>query len=314
MNGRVYDYNLGRFMSVDPVIQSPTNSQSINPYPYIMNNPLSGTDPTGYESIDVSGIRPDCGGPLSCWDKPIEDQFRKQNQRSGNTSSSSNSSNGAQQQSSAQSSSVETADIGSPSTTAKGNNSTNVENSGFGGSTPSSKGEVKKDGDYTEASYKGKGYTLNYSIEGSDEFKAEVAGMFSALGELTTGKMMLRGIARTKGSLLITESIRVGIGDDIEGFDVFLSYSSKWPQFIGTTLGKQEIRANPGMVFAHELHHVWDRLSGGKAMNLGKPVEGLPARETYAVRFTNRIRKELKYGYQRNTYRRPGKTYEIPLR
>ena len=35
MNGRVYDYNLGRFMSVDPLIQSPTNSQSINPYSYI---------------------------------------------------------------------------------------------------------------------------------------------------------------------------------------------------------------------------------------------------------------------------------------
>jgi RHS repeat-associated protein len=53
MNGRVYDYSLGRFMSVDPVIQSPTNSQSINPYSYIMNNPLSGTDPTGYTSCDA---------------------------------------------------------------------------------------------------------------------------------------------------------------------------------------------------------------------------------------------------------------------
>ncbi len=48
MNGRAYDYNLGRFLSVDPVIQFPTNSQSLNPYSYIMNNPLSGTDPTGY--------------------------------------------------------------------------------------------------------------------------------------------------------------------------------------------------------------------------------------------------------------------------
>ncbi|MGI2184074.1 SpvB/TcaC N-terminal domain-containing protein [Shewanella oncorhynchi] len=48
MNGRVYDYNLGRFMSVDPLIQSPTSTQSINPYSYIMNNPLAGTDPTGY--------------------------------------------------------------------------------------------------------------------------------------------------------------------------------------------------------------------------------------------------------------------------
>lgn len=52
MNGRAYDYNLGRFLSVDPVIQSPTNSQSMNPYSYIMNNPLAGTDPTGYMAID----------------------------------------------------------------------------------------------------------------------------------------------------------------------------------------------------------------------------------------------------------------------
>lgn len=29
MNGRVYDYNLGRFLSIDPLIQSPGNSQSI---------------------------------------------------------------------------------------------------------------------------------------------------------------------------------------------------------------------------------------------------------------------------------------------
>lgn len=48
MNGRAYDYNLGRFLSVDPFIQEPGNSQSMNPYSYIMNNPLAGTDPTGY--------------------------------------------------------------------------------------------------------------------------------------------------------------------------------------------------------------------------------------------------------------------------
>jgi RHS repeat-associated protein len=48
MNGRVYDYRLGRFLSVDPIISNPANSQSINPYSYIGNNPLSGVDPTGY--------------------------------------------------------------------------------------------------------------------------------------------------------------------------------------------------------------------------------------------------------------------------
>jgi hypothetical protein len=52
----VYDYNLGRFLSVDPFIQFPENSQSVNAYSYILNNPLSGTDPTGYttEAPDAS--------------------------------------------------------------------------------------------------------------------------------------------------------------------------------------------------------------------------------------------------------------------
>jgi RHS repeat-associated protein len=50
MNGRVYDYALGRFLGVDPFIQFPSNSQSLNPYSYILNNPLAGTDPTGYEA------------------------------------------------------------------------------------------------------------------------------------------------------------------------------------------------------------------------------------------------------------------------
>ncbi|PKM14196.1 MAG: hypothetical protein CVV12_15250, partial [Gammaproteobacteria bacterium HGW-Gammaproteobacteria-2] len=52
MNGRVYDYALGRFLGVDPFIQFPGNSQSLNPYSYILNNPLAGTDPTGYQIAD----------------------------------------------------------------------------------------------------------------------------------------------------------------------------------------------------------------------------------------------------------------------
>jgi RHS repeat-associated protein len=48
MNGRVYDYQLGRFLSPDPLIQFPANSQSLNPYSYILNNPLAGRDPSGY--------------------------------------------------------------------------------------------------------------------------------------------------------------------------------------------------------------------------------------------------------------------------
>lgn len=60
MNGRAFDYNLGRFLSVDPLIQSPLNSQSLNPYSYILNNPMSGTDPTGYRGCAASRIEGVC--------------------------------------------------------------------------------------------------------------------------------------------------------------------------------------------------------------------------------------------------------------
>jgi RHS repeat-associated protein len=48
MNGRLYDPIIGRFLSADPTIQAPDNSQSLNRYSYCVNNPLSYTDPSGY--------------------------------------------------------------------------------------------------------------------------------------------------------------------------------------------------------------------------------------------------------------------------
>jgi RHS repeat-associated protein len=48
MGGRIYDAMIGRFLSADPHIQSPLNSQSLNRYSYTLNNPLSWTDPSGY--------------------------------------------------------------------------------------------------------------------------------------------------------------------------------------------------------------------------------------------------------------------------
>lgn len=48
MNGRVYDPELGRFLSPDPVVQAPYNTQSYNRYSYVLNNPLSLVDPSGY--------------------------------------------------------------------------------------------------------------------------------------------------------------------------------------------------------------------------------------------------------------------------
>jgi RHS repeat-associated protein len=51
MNGRIYDPLIGRFMSADPFIQAPENLQSHNRFAYVMNNPLSYTDPSGYFSL-----------------------------------------------------------------------------------------------------------------------------------------------------------------------------------------------------------------------------------------------------------------------
>ena len=48
MNGRVYDPGIGRFLSVDPLVSDPTNSQGYNPYSYVGNSPLTHIDPSGY--------------------------------------------------------------------------------------------------------------------------------------------------------------------------------------------------------------------------------------------------------------------------
>ena len=48
MNGRIYDAGTGRMMQADPVVQAPSNLQNYNAFSYVINNPLSYTDPSGY--------------------------------------------------------------------------------------------------------------------------------------------------------------------------------------------------------------------------------------------------------------------------
>jgi RHS repeat-associated protein len=49
MNGRVQDPILGRFISADPFITEPFNTQNYNRYSYVYNNPLRFTDPSGFD-------------------------------------------------------------------------------------------------------------------------------------------------------------------------------------------------------------------------------------------------------------------------
>jgi RHS repeat-associated protein len=62
MNGRVQDAITGRFLSADPTIPDPTNSQSYNRYTYVNNNPLTNLDPTGFhmcKPLEVGDQVPD---------------------------------------------------------------------------------------------------------------------------------------------------------------------------------------------------------------------------------------------------------------
>jgi RHS repeat-associated protein len=48
MNGRIYDPEIGKFLSADPTLQFPESTQGYNRYAYAGNNPLSYTDPSGF--------------------------------------------------------------------------------------------------------------------------------------------------------------------------------------------------------------------------------------------------------------------------
>ena len=60
MGGRVYDPAIGRFMSRDPLVQAPGDSQALNAYSYVRNRPMTLTDPSGL----IEGGGGDYSGPL----------------------------------------------------------------------------------------------------------------------------------------------------------------------------------------------------------------------------------------------------------
>jgi RHS repeat-associated protein len=67
MNGRVMDSVTGRFLSADPFVQFPFDSQSFNRYSYVRNNPLSTTDPSGFQEYDGDVREPPDWEPSPCW-------------------------------------------------------------------------------------------------------------------------------------------------------------------------------------------------------------------------------------------------------
>lgn len=53
MGGRHYDPHLGRFASPDPLVAAPLSSQGYDPFSYVLNDPLSYIDPSGFSPEDI---------------------------------------------------------------------------------------------------------------------------------------------------------------------------------------------------------------------------------------------------------------------
>jgi RHS repeat-associated protein len=63
MRGRMYDGELGRFITTDPVVDGANPTQAWNRYAYVSNNPLRYTDPSGFFMDHDNGGRGDCQNP-----------------------------------------------------------------------------------------------------------------------------------------------------------------------------------------------------------------------------------------------------------
>jgi RHS repeat-associated protein len=71
MNGRLYDPFIGRFTSADPHMPGLDNPQGLNLFGYVMNGPLTRTDPTGFDLVNILDFLGGSGGtplPLGNWD------------------------------------------------------------------------------------------------------------------------------------------------------------------------------------------------------------------------------------------------------
>lgn len=72
MNGRIFDPEIGRFLSPDPIIQDPQNLLNYNRYSYCLNNPLKYTDPSGYERRPYSYENDFSSNYVESWESYVQ--------------------------------------------------------------------------------------------------------------------------------------------------------------------------------------------------------------------------------------------------
>lgn len=83
MNGRVFDPNIGRFVSPDPIVQEPHNLQSFNRYSYTINNPLRYTDPSGFSWW--GDVVNSFSNEMRRWERDFRHEVRRPNSLLGTT-------------------------------------------------------------------------------------------------------------------------------------------------------------------------------------------------------------------------------------
>jgi RHS repeat-associated protein len=71
MKGRIFDPRLGRFLTTDPIVSNQHSGQAFNRYAYVLNNPLSLVDPSGFEPDDLppspASQVVDANQPITVW-------------------------------------------------------------------------------------------------------------------------------------------------------------------------------------------------------------------------------------------------------
>ena len=71
MQGRMYDPRSRRFLTPDPVVGAPLEAGGINPYSYVLNDPMNLTDPSGFQAADPNNPYPEVPFPPQVLDDVV---------------------------------------------------------------------------------------------------------------------------------------------------------------------------------------------------------------------------------------------------
>ncbi len=147
--------------------------------------------------------------------------------------------------------------------------------------------------------------SFEYSIEGPVKFQEKVHQLLVDIVSSDAGATLLNEITANSGVVHI--QFQPGQQAVTQGFlhnrNSNIRIDLNFKEAINSNIGP--LYANPKFILAHELHHAWKNtlncwFSCNKNLILpGKVPRGIPPVEMHALRYTNKIRTDLRAGYQR---------------